>query len=108
MEPVAASLLTVGGIALVLGLLAQLVLKPRLRLKYTEDQHDEYSARFNLFVIVGGLVIGLGAYLALSWPPDGPGVITSLLTGLFGAFTAIGAAEAGENTYKARKKPPPA
>lgn len=99
-------LLTSPGIALIVGMVAQFIIKPWLVEKYPPEQHAQYKARFNSIVIGFGVILGLVAQLALNFPQSGSEIIGIVLagavTGFIGGVSAIGTAEWVSNTKESK------
>lgn len=96
------SLLTPAGVAFVVGLVAQFLIKPGLKSKYGEEQKDKYRFIFNAIVIGLGAFLGLVASLILNNPATLVGAFTGFGVGLMGGFIAIGVAEPLGNYQKFR------
>ena len=97
-------LLVPAGVSLVVALVIQFLVKPWLKVKYKDENHEAYAAMLNTIAIVGGVVLGLLGAVALNWGSlTAGGLVTAGLVGLFGGAAAIGGAESLGNFQKARE-----
>lgn len=90
---------TIGGLALVVGLLMQFLGKPPLKRRFsidgnpTQQQKDDYGITMS-FVSAGlGIVLALAGLLTTSDGFDAAEVLMAVLNGVAGAFVGVGGYE---------------
>lgn len=107
MEDLTSTLVTQGGIALVVSLIIALLVKNPLKLwlGFPADESEKPSAELKrkysilLNTIAGALAIGLAlAATALTAGLTGASALSAVILGLFGAASAVGVSEFGSNT----------